>query len=62
MVYSYKIEFSKYLALGFRRLCEIYGYPELSISVKSLEMPAYDPIAVEDIGLNYATAKRRNIT
>jgi aldehyde:ferredoxin oxidoreductase len=48
----------KYLALGSKRLCEIYGHPELSISVKGLEMPAYDPKAIKGIGLNYATANR----
>jgi len=40
----------KYLALGSKRLCEIYGHPELSISVKGLEMPAYDPKAIKGIG------------
>jgi aldehyde:ferredoxin oxidoreductase len=55
---AYKVGFGKYLALGSRRLCEIYGHPEISMSVKGLEMPAYDPRAIKGIGLNYATANR----
>ena len=55
---AYRIGFGKYLALGSRRLCEIYGHPELSMSVKGLEMPAYDPRAIKGIGLTYATANR----
>ncbi|MCK4433091.1 MAG: aldehyde ferredoxin oxidoreductase C-terminal domain-containing protein, partial [Methanomicrobia archaeon] len=34
------------------------GAPDLSMSVKGLEMPAYDPRAIKGIGLNYATANR----
>ena len=55
---AYKTGFGKYLALGSKKLCEIYGHPELSMSVKGLEMPAYDPRAIKGIGLNYATANR----
>ncbi|MEM2337818.1 MAG: aldehyde ferredoxin oxidoreductase family protein [Candidatus Bathyarchaeia archaeon] len=55
---AYKAGFGKYLALGSKKLCEIYGHPEFSMSVKGLEMPAYDPRAVKGIGLNYATANR----
>jgi aldehyde:ferredoxin oxidoreductase len=33
----------KYLAKGSYRFCERYGHPEFSMSVKKLEMPAYDP-------------------
>lgn len=55
---AYKSGFGKYLALGSKRLAEIYGAPELSMSVKGLEMPAYDPRGVKGIGLNYATANR----
>lgn len=31
------------LAQGSYRFCEKYGHPELSMSVKKLEIPAYDP-------------------
>ena len=55
---AYKSGFGKYLALGSKRLCEIYGRPEFSMSVKGLEMPAYDPRGAKGIGLNYATANR----
>jgi aldehyde:ferredoxin oxidoreductase len=55
---AYKVGFGKYLALGSRKLCEIYRHPELSISVKGLELPAYDSRAIKGIGLNYATANR----
>jgi len=55
---AYRTGFGKYLALGSRRLCEIYGHPELSMSVKGMEMPAYDPRGIKGIGLNYATANR----
>ena len=55
---AYRVGFGKYLALGSKRLCEIYGHPELSMSVKGLEMPAYDPRAMKGIGLTYATANR----
>ena len=55
---AYKAGFGKYLALGSKKLCEIYGHPELSMSVKGLEMPAYEPRGIKGIGLNYATANR----
>ena len=50
--------FGKDLALGSKRLCEKYGRPELSMSVKGLEFPAYDPRGIQGIGLNYATSNR----
>jgi aldehyde:ferredoxin oxidoreductase len=46
------------LAEGSYRLAEHYGHPELSMSVKKQEMPAYDPRAMKGIGLNYATSNR----
>ncbi len=50
--------FGKVLGLGSKRLCEKYGQPELSMSVKGLEFPAYDPRGIQGIGLNYATSNR----
>ncbi len=50
--------FGAKLALGSARLCEMYGYPELSMTAKKQEMPAYDPRAIQGIGLNYATSNR----
>ena len=46
------------LAEGSYRLAEHYGHPELSMSVKKQEIPAYDPRAFKGIGLNYATSNR----
>ena len=43
---------------GSRRMCQHYGAPDLSMEVKGLEMPAYDPRGAKGIGLNYATANR----
>lgn len=46
------------MAEGSYRLCESYGVPELSMSVKKQELPAYDPRGIQGIGLNYATSNR----
>ncbi|MBA7662160.1 hypothetical protein ES703_70186 [subsurface metagenome] len=46
------------LAEGSYRLAEHYGHPELSMTVKKQEFPAYDPRAIKGIGLNYATSNR----
>ena len=48
--------FGKKLGLGSWRLGASYGHPELSMSCKKQEIPAYDPRAIQGIGLNYATA------
>ncbi|UYP45930.1 Tungsten-containing aldehyde ferredoxin oxidoreductase [Candidatus Lokiarchaeum ossiferum] len=53
-----KTEFGKLLAKGSRRLAKHYGHPELSMEVKGLDMPAYDPRGIKGIGLNYATSNR----
>ena len=50
--------FGKILGLGSYRMAEKYGHPELSMSVKKQEMPAYDGRAIQGIGLNYATSNR----
>ncbi len=50
--------FGKELALGSRRLCEKYGHPDLSMTVKSQEFPAYDPRGIQGMGLTYATSNR----
>jgi len=46
------------LAQGSYRLAEHYGHPELSMSVKKQEFPAYDPRGIKGIGLEYATSNR----
>jgi len=50
--------FGKQLALGSKRLCEKYGRPELSMTVKGQEFPAYDPRGIQGMGLTYATSNR----
>ena len=44
------------MSSGSARLCEHYGHPEYSMSVKKQEIPAYDARAIQGIGINYATA------
>lgn len=46
------------LALGSRRLAEQMGRPELSMSVKSMELPAYDPRGAYGMALAYCTSAR----
>ena len=46
------------LALGSRRLAQQMGRPELSMSVKSLELPAYDPRGAYGMALAYGTSPR----
>lgn len=46
------------MSAGSARLCEHYGHPEISMSVKKQEMPAYDARAVQGIGITYATSNR----
>ncbi len=46
------------LAEGSKRLADKYGRPELSMSVKGLEFPAYDARGVPGQGLAYATSNR----
>ena len=47
--------FGKELGQGSKRLCDKYGHPEFSMTVKSQEFPAYDPRAIHGMGLTYAT-------
>ncbi|MDD4510711.1 MAG: aldehyde ferredoxin oxidoreductase family protein [Oscillospiraceae bacterium] len=46
------------MSSGSARLCEHYGHPEFSMSVKKQELPAYDPRGIQGIGINYATSNR----
>jgi aldehyde:ferredoxin oxidoreductase len=50
--------FGREVALGSARLCEKYGHPELSMTVKKQEFPAYDPRGIQGMGLTYATSNR----
>lgn len=46
------------LALGSRRAAEALGRSELSMSVKGLELPAYDPRGAYGMALAYCTSNR----
>ena len=50
--------FGKEIGLGSKRLTAKYGHPELSMSAKGQEFPAYDGRAIQGIGLAYATSNR----
>jgi aldehyde:ferredoxin oxidoreductase len=50
--------FGKDIGMGSKRLCEKYGRPELSMTVKGQEFPAYDPRGIQGMGLAYATSNR----
>jgi aldehyde:ferredoxin oxidoreductase len=50
--------FGKELGMGSARMCAKYGRPDLSMSVKGQEFPAYDARGVQGIGLAYATSNR----
>lgn len=53
-----KLPLAKLMADGSYRLCEHYGHPEFSMSVKKQEMPAYDARGIQGIGITYATSNR----
>lgn len=55
---AYRRDIGAELADGSLRLATKYGHPELSMSVKGLEMPAYDPRGMQGQGLLYATSNR----
>jgi aldehyde:ferredoxin oxidoreductase len=46
------------IALGSKRLCEKYGHPDLSMTVKGQEFAAYDGRSMQGMGLAYATSNR----
>ena len=50
--------FGKEIGQGSKRLCEKYGHPDLSMSVKGQEFPAYDSRGIQGMGLAYATSNR----
>ncbi|MFN2179753.1 MAG: aldehyde ferredoxin oxidoreductase family protein [Candidatus Promineifilaceae bacterium] len=55
---AYRKEIGDDLAEGSYRMAEKYGAPELSMSVKKLELPAYDPRGMQGQGLVFATGNR----
>lgn len=46
------------LAEGSFRYAAAFGHPELSMSIKGLELPAYDPRGAYGMALSYATSNR----
>jgi aldehyde:ferredoxin oxidoreductase len=50
--------FGQVLGLGSRLMCEKYGHPELSMTVKGQEFAGYDSRALQGMGLGYATSNR----
>ena len=50
--------FGKEIGQGSKRLCEKYGHPGLSMTVKGQEFPAYDSRGIQGMGLAYATSNR----
>ena len=50
--------FGKEIGQGSKRLTAKYGHPDLSMTVKGQEFPAYDGRGIQGIGLAYATSNR----
>ncbi len=50
--------FGEELGLGSKLLCEKYGHPEFSMTIKGQEIPGYDSRAMQGMGLAYATSNR----
>ena len=50
--------FGKEIGQGSKRLTAKYGHPELSMTSKGQEFPAYDGRGIQGIGLAYATSNR----
>ena len=50
--------FGKEIGQGSKRLTAKYGHPDLSMSSKGQEFPAYDARGIQGIGLAYATSNR----
>lgn len=50
--------FGKEIGQGSKRLTAKFGHPDLSMSVKGQEFPAYDARGIQGMGLTYATSNR----
>lgn len=55
---AYRRGFGAEMAEGSYRMADKYGAPELSMSAKKLELPAYDPRGMQGQGLVFATGNR----
>ena len=51
-------ELGALMAQGSYVLCSKYGHPEISMTAKKQELPAYDARGVKGMGLTYATSNR----
>ncbi len=52
------VGFGKEIGQGSKRLTAKFGHPDLSMSVKGQEFPAYDGRGIQGMGLAYATSNR----
>jgi aldehyde:ferredoxin oxidoreductase len=50
--------FGAELGQGSARFCAKHGHPELSMTVRGQEFPAYDPRGIQGMGLGFATSNR----
>ena len=55
---AYREGLGDQLAQGSYRFAEAHGHPELSMTVKKQEIPAYDPRGAQGHALEYATSNR----
>ena len=55
---AYRRGFGEELAQGSWRLAQRYGHPEMSLTAKKQEFPAYDPRGLKGMGLLYATSNK----
>ncbi|MEB3780075.1 MAG: aldehyde ferredoxin oxidoreductase family protein [Desulfurococcales archaeon] len=55
---AYRNRIGDLVAEGAKRLAEYFGVPDVAIHVKGMEMPAYDPRAINSMALAYATSNR----
>jgi aldehyde:ferredoxin oxidoreductase len=55
---GYREGIGEALSEGSLRFAKAAGHPELSMSVKGLELPGYDPRGLQGQGLEYATSVR----
>jgi aldehyde:ferredoxin oxidoreductase len=46
------------LAEGSERVAKTLGHPEISMTVKGMGIPAYDPRGIKGMGIGYATSNR----
>jgi len=55
---AFREGFGDDLAEGSKRLADKYHQPDVFMGVKGQEFPAYDPRAIQGMGLGYATSNR----